>query len=279
MKKISTLLALVVMTVTFAQTTITHSTDMVTNEFVVGCGDQGGTSTSFNSYSRSFVLADFGITTGFEVTDVTFAIKQLTGDLPFFINLSTTDAPYPTGTLTSLSSTVEVYTAADSESIVTYTYSTPVLVPAGSELVCAIESDGEADLVNWRLGGNLGGETAPSYIEAPACGVNSPVTFDSVGFPGHLIMSITGNTTMGTVEVNSRNLAIYPNPATDQINVSLKNNADVVSYEIVNLAGQSVISAKSSVSSVNVSFLQTGVYILKVKDSEGVTHLSKFVKK
>lgn len=278
MKKLFILLTGLVTALSFAQTTITHSEDMETIDFVVGCAANDGTYTGYNSYSRSFVLSDFGITSDFAVTDVTFALSQLTGDLPFSLILSTTDAPYPNGSLTELSFEAMPLTVADSETIITHTYDTPVVVPAGSELVFVLEADGELDLINWRPGGNMGGETAPSYLVAPACGANTPITFESTGFPGHLIMSITGTTSMGTVELGGKTLSVYPNPATDVVNVSLGDGLQVQSIEVVNMAGQSVYSAKSA-DSVNVSFLPAGIYVVRVKDNKGVTHMSKVVVK
>lgn len=82
--------------------------------------------------------------------------------------------------------------------------------------------------------------------------------------------------TLGTVEISNISLAVYPNPAKDVVNVSLKN-AEVKSISVTNLSGQVV--ATSKISNVNVAALPAGVYVVKVLDSKGATHTSKIVKK
>ncbi len=280
MKKLSILFCAFASTFSFAQTTITHNTDTTTilTPHAVTCGQQGSY-TGHNVFSRSFVLSDFGITEDFNVTNVGFGVENITGELPFTIKLSTTDDMFPWGNLTELSSELMNIGVADALTILDYAYSTPVTVPAGSELVMSFEADGESTFVSWYPASNDGGESAPTYITAEACSILDPTAMADIGFGDvHVIMTVTGETSMGTVELNSRSLTVYPNPATDMVNVSLKNGEIAGNIEISNLAGQNVLSAKST-NSVNVSFLPAGVYVVKVTDSKGVTHMNKIVKK
>lgn len=279
MKKISTLLLGAAFTAGFAQTTITQNSDTTTilTPHSVTCGQQG-IHTSYNMFSRMFDLASFGITEDFTVTSVGFGMENITGDLPFALILGTANGAYPAGTVTELAYEPVNFSAADALTIKEVVLSEPVVVPAGSKLVMAFEGDGEADGISWYPASNDAGETAPSYITAPACSINTPSTMASIGFGDvHVIMTITSEATAGTIELNSASLSVYPNPATDVINVALKN-ADVQSIEITNMAGQNVFAGKAS-KSVNVSFLPAGVYAVKVKDTTGKTHISKIVKK
>lgn len=280
MKKFSFLLAGLAFSSLFAQQTITHSNDTETilENNAVTCGVQGSY-TGPNTFSRSFVLEDFGITGDFNVTNVGFGVEAITGDLPFTVKLSTSDDDYPWGNLTELSSEEVIIGPADAMTIIDHAYDTPVTVPAGSELVFSFQADGEASLVSWYPASNSAGETAPSYIYAEACGMFEPTPMAGIGFPDvHIIMTVTGETSMGTVELNSQALSVYPNPASDILNVALKNGSTAEAIEITNLAGQNVYSAKAA-NSVNVSFLPAGVYVVKVKDATGTTHVSKIVKK
>lgn len=280
MKKLSTLLLGVAFTAGFAQTTITQNTDTTTilTPHAVTCGGTDGSYTGYNMFSRSFDLASFGITEDFTVTSVGFGMENIAGDLPFALILGTANGAYPAGTVTELAYEPVNFTAADALTIKEVVLSEPVVVPAGSKLVMAFEGDGEADFITWYPASNDAGETAPTYITAPACGINTPSTMASIGFGDvHVIMTITSEATAGTIELNSAALSVYPNPATDVINVALKN-ADVQSIEITNMAGQNVFAGKAS-NSVNVSFLPAGVYAVKVKDTTGKTHISKIVKK
>ncbi len=95
--------------------------------------------------------------------------------------------------------------------------------------------------------------------------------------PLEVPFSIRGNCeTMGTGETYASSFSLYPNPVKDVFNVSLKN-ADVKSISVTNLSGQVVATSKNS--SVNVSTLPAGVYVVKVLDTKGGVHTSKIVVK
>lgn len=92
-----------------------------------------------------------------------------------------------------------------------------------------------------------------------------------------LAMRVEGEeATMGVSDLSTASLSVYPNPAKDVVNVSLKN-ADVKSISVTNLSGQTVATSKNS--TVNVAALPAGVYVVKVLDSKGATHTSKVVVK
>lgn len=83
--------------------------------------------------------------------------------------------------------------------------------------------------------------------------------------------------TLGVSEkVNSNAVQVYPNPATDILNVA-KVSANAT-YTIHNVAGQVVSGGKIQDNKVPVSKLQTGVYIISVQDKGNVEKV-KFIKK
>ena len=70
------------------------------------------------------------------------------------------------------------------------------------------------------------------------------------------------NAGVGVPEVNhNTHMSVYPNPAVNQLQVVLSQNADIVIY---NMMGQSVMSVKGNagVNSVNISELTAGVYFV-----------------
>lgn len=74
----------------------------------------------------------------------------------------------------------------------------------------------------------------------------------------------------GTVEVNeisNEDYLIYPNPASDILNIELKNSA-INSYEILNIDGSVVTSGDltNSSSSIDVSQLASGTYFIKLRN-------------
>lgn len=89
--------------------------------------------------------------------------------------------------------------------------------------------------------------------------------------------TLTGDcSTMGINDLDAASLAVYPNPTTDVVKATVQN-AEIASMVVVNMNGQTVTSSKGA--SVNVSALPAGVYIVKVTDTKGSVHTSKFVKK
>ena len=74
--------------------------------------------------------------------------------------------------------------------------------------------------------------------------------------------------TMGTT--------IYPNPATDMININTSNNVQRV--EIFNMQGQLVKVETGEVTSVSVKDLANGMYTLKLTTDNG-TSMHKIIKK
>lgn len=131
-----------------------------------------------------------------------------------------------------------------------------------------------------------GGYVKSSYFGGPESGCfaveeDTASRLDIAGFPenGGTLLTITGEVEgMGLVSLDSRALSVYPNPATDVININMGSNKIAQSIEIVNLAGQSVFKTKA-VETLDVSFLASGVYVLRVKDGDNVTHMTRIVKK
>ena len=178
-------------------TTITQSTSMnVVAGSSVACGYGSGITTP-NSFYRSFVLSNFGITTSWTVTKVSIGVETASGpDQPITCKLYTTSQPFPNGFPGSLtligSKTLNV--AAQSLTLLDF----PVIAtaPIGSELVVEISStDGFATSGGFYIGANGLGESAPSYLMSDSCGISTPITTAAIGFPSSMwVMSVTGTT-------------------------------------------------------------------------------------
>ena len=75
------------------------------------------------------------------------------------------------------------------------------------------------------------------------------------------------NAGVGVEEVShNTHMSLYPNPATDQINVTLSQNDDIM---IFNIMGQNVMTVKGHVgaNSLNISELNAGVYTVRAGSS------------
>ena len=80
---------------------------------------------------------------------------------------------------------------------------------------------------------------------------------------------------LSTNDFNSfSDFSIYPNPANDFI--SVKSNENIESLEILSLEGRKIKSANAS--TIDISNLSTGIYLLQVKTEEGKTGIKKVIK-
>ena len=76
----------------------------------------------------------------------------------------------------------------------------------------------------------------------------------------------------------SNSASIYPNPANNEITVSVDNKYHVQSIQMMDITGREVKNiTASNVVNVNISDLQSGYYILNIKTTEGVIS-SKLIK-
>lgn len=71
-------------------------------------------------------------------------------------------------------------------------------------------------------------------------------------------------------------VSIYPNPASDQINVFAKDSK-VEQVSIYAISGQKVMESASE--NINVAALTEGVYMVRIQTGNGKTHAQKLVKK
>ena len=273
MKKLFTILSAAIFSVALnAQITLSQNlSDVITTTNSVAC--QGGD----NHWARNFTMSEYGVTGDLTLESGRIGVQEIDMDETVVVNVYAT-TNFPTGTMTLLGSQSVIIPSTSAGSIVDYTFTTPIVIPAGTATI-AVEVAQELTGVAYFIGGTAGA-TDDSWLWSAQCGVASYVTTSSIDFPdANFFITVTGSEeTAGTIEFGSSSVSVYPNPATDIINISLKNGATVENVEIVNLAGQSVFASKSA-NTANVSFLPAGVYVVKVKDSKGVTHTSKIVKK
>ena len=80
------------------------------------------------------------------------------------------------------------------------------------------------------------------------------------------------------IEENKLNkFSVYPNPSSDIINIKSKDNLFIEELTILDVSGK-VILKKNKSSIVNIENFDSGVYLLKLKTSNGISTI-KFIKK
>lgn len=75
--------------------------------------------------------------------------------------------------------------------------------------------------------------------------------------------------------LNQDHLVIYPNPATDSINIS--SQSEIEKVEIYSVTGQKVMDSTSA--KINVHHLAQGVYVVRAQLKNGKVQTQKFIKK
>ncbi len=119
---------------------------------------------------------------------------------------------------------------------------------------------------------------------------NSNVSFDITTDPNSkgdnrfeiiFVAKTSTKTSEELLKLSSTNLSVYPNPATDVLNINISNanfkNSEVVVY---NISGIEVFKTNmaSSNAQLNIESLSNGVYFVKVSNQNGFNKTVKFVK-
>lgn len=80
--------------------------------------------------------------------------------------------------------------------------------------------------------------------------------------------------------ISKKDIIVYPNPVTNDLNISIANYIAVEQISIYSLVGQLVrsIDSGSNIQTINMSDLTNGVYIVKIKTNQGVID-QKIIKK
>ena len=89
--------------------------------------------------------------------------------------------------------------------------------------------------------------------------------------------SISLTTNLSTISNLISNINIYPNPTENFLNISNPNNVEIKSISVVDINGRIVKNQSNSLSQINVSDLNAGVYFVTIEAAEGKT-TKKFIK-
>lgn len=100
---------------------------------------------------------------------------------------------------------------------------------------------------------------------------------DDAGIDSGQVRIFNLNAVLTTNEFSKNKINVYPNPATDIINLNIENQLNTVSVEIYNEFGQ-LLKTSNTLTNIAVSDLQNGIYLLQIK-SENELQTVKFIKK
>jgi hypothetical protein len=163
----------------------------------VNCNSDGTVHVE-NSYYRAYNLSAFPA--GFNVCAIEFGIQSAvstSGFQPVTLRVySNSGAAFPAGTAT-LIATSTVALADQSGSVVAVPMTAPIA--ANTQLVVEVFTpDGQAAGNSFFIGSNAAGESAPSFLRAPNCGVITPATTEASGFGNmQIVLNALGNSADG----------------------------------------------------------------------------------
>lgn len=151
-----------------------------------------------NSYYRAFDLSAYP--SGFNLCEIEVGIQSAVGaggsqPVTFRVYANSGGA-FPAGSASLLGSrTIPVVDQAGTVLFLPLFAS----VPSGSQLVLEVFTpDGQAAGNSFFMGSNAAGESAPSFLRAPSCGVVTPATNVASGFPGmHIVLNARGDSGVG----------------------------------------------------------------------------------
>ncbi len=278
MKKITLLVLSLFLGISMnAQIVLTQSTsNVVTGANSVGCpsGD--------NTWARNFILADYSVdpASAFVISSGAFGVQSNTTDGIATINVYASDASFPASfaTATLLGTQAVTVPALSDESIITFDFTAPVVVPAGT--VAVLYTLTTVLGFDMFIGGSTG-QTSTGYLLSATCGVATFTTPTDIGFPdAKFYMTLTGDILGVSENILAANMSLYPNPTNGNLNIKFSKNVGTANIDIVTLSGQKVVSVSVDgfgTNSIGTSQLASGVYFAKVSTDNESTTL-KFIK-
>ena len=175
---------------------------------------------------------------------------------------SITGSTTPCGTAT--------YTCATVAQAISYTWT----VPTGMEIVSGQGTNSiQVNIIGPSIIGNITVKASNNCKtgNARSLAINS---CSSVTKMAEIVTDLT---------INDLEVAVYPNPTNDYVNVQFPNEVEEnLNIEVVNLIGQKVaeVEIQKGYTNVNTSLegMPAGIYLLKIKKSDNIIHTTKILK-
>ncbi len=248
------------------------------------CTADDGTYTKESNYSRVFNLSDYGINYDYKITTISFGVQSVNKPLSVgvYIYNSTGDYPYDPY---FLACNYGVNVTPENNGGMVSTAPGGCTIVANKKFVVEVSHNGEAKSEIFNMGTNASLQTGPSYFSSAPCGIPIPIITGTGALSSYKlarwVMTITGVNNLGVTEIiDSKNLQVYPNPVANVLNFKLGNQLEVESLELYDMAGKKLKSVNSKgIKNVNLENFTKGIYVLKVKASDGNIYIQRILKK
>lgn len=280
-----------------AQTTISQTGGAVPTTSTIYCPISGvqGQPIGMNesSYYRSYTMTAATKIVSVKVGNIVNLAQGVDG-FPITVKLYKSDGAFPGSFATGLTQLATVNKSLSLSAVDSENYLIPatenialdeaVPVVAGDIIVVEV-THGAVNGGLFFMGAVESTATGTSgYIKAANCSIATPTDISTinVGTPptaanGKIVLDLVENASASSEDFFKENFMMYPNPTTDVLNITSKNGLNANEIRISDLTGK-VVKVQKDASTINVSDLATGTYLIDITTNEGKA-TSKFIKK
>jgi hypothetical protein len=96
-----------------------------------------------------------------------------------------------------------------------------------------------------------------------------PSSADTCFFSETFSVDLNPGSTVGLDDLETPNLALFPNPADQYIQLQVAGSAAISAVELIDLSGRSVYQASGAFTTISTTDIPSGLYILRAKDQSG----------
>lgn len=281
---------------TNAQTTLSQTGGGAVGGFSLSCttGGQSPTGMSDNVYYRSYTMSSSLIIGSVNVGAAGVNYAQSFNGFPLKVTLYKSNSAFPGSYPSGLTQLATVTVNVPKSQVngnqyvpktVNVPFTAPVSVASGDIIVAEVSM--QATLGGLFYIGAIaatGSETAPAYVRTTGCSIPSPITMAAAAtqhslpnLNGKIVIDLLEHDPASSEQFFAENFTLYPNPTTDVLNISSKNGLNATEIRITDLSGK-VVKVQKEASTVNVSDLASGTYLIDITTKEGKA-TSKFIKK
>ncbi|WP_299272877.1 T9SS type A sorting domain-containing protein [uncultured Psychroserpens sp.] len=113
--------------------------------------------------------------------------------------------------------------------------------------------------------------TTTGSISQLKAAILNPGNWTTNDNPGLTLPTCNFMQTLSTNDVSTTNFDVYPNPASHVVNINATNTNDSIEVSVFDVSGKEVIRETLENNQLNVSNLNTGLYILKITQNNAST--------
>jgi hypothetical protein len=91
-------------------------------------------------------------------------------------------------------------------------------------------------------------------------------------------VNVVGGGPLGIAQTETAGFELYPNPAQNELVIQSANSRAGISCRITDISGCTVYAEKRNSNRIDISALESGMYVLMLENADGSFSSKKFVK-